>query len=64
VLYRNARKIEVFDTANIDGGHHCAAARGNAFSVWMNAAIRAEAMLDRVFVKCVGAGSRFRREEL
>ena len=59
VLYRNSRKVNVFEAANIDG-RHAITRRINTFAIWMNAAGRAEAVPDNVLVEGVGTGRFFR----
>ena len=58
VVYGHRRQVNIFKTANIDGGHWITFWI-DAFSVGKDAADGAEAMLDNVLIKGVGASRIF-----
>jgi hypothetical protein len=61
-LHRDVFQIDIFEAANIDRGHSIPL-RINAFSVGVNAARPAKAVLDNVLVECVRADLPFRCEQ-
>ena len=58
VVYGHSRQVNIFKTANIDGGHRIAFWI-DAFSIGKDATDWAEAMLDKVFIESVGASCIF-----
>jgi hypothetical protein len=62
VLNRNAFQVDSFEAANIDCGHPIALWI-SAFSIWVNAARLAKAVLDNVLVKRVRPDVLFRCEQ-
>jgi len=57
-VYGHRRQVNIFKTANIDGGHRIAFWI-DAFTVWKDAADWAEAMLNNVLIEGVVASGIF-----